>query len=101
MTVIDDVKKSLDAKRRLDILQFLGETSGNRAETSAIKTWLAGAKLTVVGTNTLVADVVMLDELRLVIMLPEGLGAKLTARGLEALNGEIDVPGVARPVPKD
>lgn len=100
MSLQDDLEKSLAERRRLHILEFLRDRPGYRAETSDIQTHLAEVRLSVVSTSKLVGDLVKLRDLDLLILIGDGLGAKITATGVEVANGAIQCPGVARPRPE-
>jgi hypothetical protein len=96
----DDLAAPFSERRRLHILQFLAKRPGYMAETGDIVAHLGAAHFMAVSAGKVMGDLVKLDELGLVIQLGDGLGARLTAAGLEASTGSAHYPGVARPLPE-
>lgn len=99
MNLVDDLKKSLDERRRANILRFLARNNNYMASADDVRLYL-NTLGTAINRHVLIADLAMLSNLGLLILMAEGTAARLTSDGLDVAEGSATMPGVARPLPE-
>lgn len=100
MNAKSELKQALDERRLFNILAFLRDQPGYMAAASDIKTYLEKTKFSMVSSHRVAADLVLLQEYDLVMLIADGAAARITANGVDVANGAVHFPGVARPMPE-
>jgi hypothetical protein len=99
MSLPDDFKKNMVERRRALILLFLSSQPNYLAGADDIEAFLK-SRGKPVNRGQLIADLVALQNLDCLIVIAEGTAARVTGTGYQVAQGDIEMPGVAKPLPE-